>query len=240
MKKSLRISFVVNIVLLTSLITVLIQTNSFAHMKKQIDKKTTTSESIVLRPAHYEQRQTLFERLAVTKESTVMLGDSMILYNEWSEEFPVGPILNRGIGGDTTVGLLKRLDTITSGQPKSIVLMIGVNDIAIGFTEKQTLNNYDKILTDIEQKSPNTQIIITSVLPVNNNLYGYRVHNSQVIKLNEGLQQLASKHQIPMVNIHDEFLKGNQLDPKYTRDGLHLNGAGYAIWVSALKPYIDK
>ena len=136
MKKRLRISFIINIVLLTSLITVIIQTNSFAHMKKQIDKKTTASQSDVLRPAHYEQRQTLFERLAVSKESTVMLGDSMILYNEWAEEFPVDPVLNRGIGGDTTFGLLKRLDTITSSQPKRIVLMIGINDIAIGFTEK--------------------------------------------------------------------------------------------------------
>lgn len=240
MKKRLRISFIINIVLLTSLITVIIQTNSFAHMKKQIDKKTTASQSDVLRPAHYEQRQTLFERLAVSKESTVMLGDSMILYNEWAEEFPAETVLNRGIGGDTTIGLLNRLETITSGQPKRIVLMIGINDIAIGFTEKQTLTNYDNILTKIEQKSPNTQIVITSVLPVNNNLYGDRVHNSQVNKLNEGLQQLASKHQISMVNIYDEFLKGNELDPKYTRDGLHLNGEGYAIWVRALKPYMGK
>ncbi|MFJ8262635.1 GDSL-type esterase/lipase family protein [Rummeliibacillus sp. NPDC094406] len=240
MGKRLRISFIVNIILLTILITVFVQSNSFADMQTKMDKKEETSHSVVLRPAHYEQRQTLFERLAVTKESTVMLGDSMILYNEWAEEFPAEPILNRGIGGDTTIGVLKRLETITSGQPKRIVLMIGVNDIAKGYSEDQTLKNYDKILSTIKEKSPNTKIIITSVLPVNNELYGYRVHNSQIIKLNEGLQELASKHQIPMVNIYDQFLKGDQLDSKYTRDGLHLNGEGYAIWVNALKPFMGK
>ncbi|WP_397537805.1 GDSL-type esterase/lipase family protein [Rummeliibacillus pycnus] len=240
MEKRLRISFIVNIILLTILITVFVQSNSFADMKMKMDKKEATLDSVVLRPAHYEQRQTLFERLTVTKESTVMLGDSMILYNEWAEEFPVEPILNRGIGGDTTIGLLKRLETITSGQPKRIVLMIGVNDIAKGYSEDQTLKNYDKILSTIKEKSPNTQIIITSVLPVNNELYGYRVRNSQIIKLNEGLQELASKHQIPMVNIYDQFLKGDQLDSKYTSDGLHLNGEGYAIWVNALKPFMGK
>lgn len=238
MTKRLKISFIINIVLLTALITVIVQTNSFAVMKTKIDNKPMATQSVVLRPAHYEQRQTLFERLAVTKESTVMLGDSMILYNEWAEEFPVGPILNRGIGGDTTFGLLKRLDTITSGQPKRIVLMIGVNDMAKGFTKEQTLNNYEKILSIIEEQSPNTKIIITSVLPVNNKLYGNRVQNSQVVRLNNDLKKLASKHKIPMLNIYDQFLKDGQLDRKYTRDGLHLNGEGYAIWVNALKPYM--
>ncbi|MGG0657459.1 GDSL-type esterase/lipase family protein [Rummeliibacillus pycnus] len=240
MKKRLKISFIINVVLLTALITVLVQTNSFAVMKTKIGERTTATQSDVLRPAHYEQRQTLFERLDVTKESTVMLGDSMILYNEWAEEFTEGPILNRGIGGDTTFGLLKRLDTITNGQPKRIIIMIGINDIAKGYSENQILKNYDEILSTIEEKSPNTKIIITSVLPVNNELYGYRIHNPQVIHLNNDLQKLASKHQIPMVNIHDQFLKGDQLDLKYTSDGLHLNGAGYAIWVNALKPYIEK
>lgn len=240
MKRKLHISFLINIVLLIALIIVLIRTNSFAGMKLQMDKKNAPTQSDVLRPAHYEQRQTLFERLPITNKSIVMLGDSMILYNEWSEEFPIGPILNRGIGGDTTVGLLKRLDTITKGHPKCIIIMIGVNDIAKGFTKDQTLKNYNEILSKIEKDSPNSKVIITSILPVNNKLYGYRVHNSQVIQLNKGLQKLAHSHHIQMVNIHDQYLKGNQLNPKYTRDGLHLNGEGYAIWINALKPYLSK
>lgn len=240
MEKKLRISLTVNVLLLAALIIVIVQTNSLAVMKTKMDKKSINSESVVLRQAHYDQRQSLFERLSVTKESTVMLGDSMILYNEWAEEFPIGPILNRGIGGDTTFGLLNRLDTITSGKPKRIVLMIGVNDIAKGFTEEQTVKNYDKILSTIEEKSPTTKIIMTSVLPVNNELYGYRVHNSQVVSLNEGLKKLSSKHKIPMVNIHDQFLKDDQMDKQYTSDGLHLNGKGYAIWIDALTPYMEK
>jgi lysophospholipase L1-like esterase len=239
MKKRLIISITINILLVAALITVIVQTNSLAVMKTKMDKKSINSESVVLRQAHYDQRQTLFERLSVTKESTVMLGDSMILYNEWAEEFPISPILNRGIGGDTTFGLLKRLDTITSGKPKRIVLMIGVNDISKGFTEKQTLKNYDKILSTIQEKSPSTKIIMTSVLPVNNELYGYRVHNSQVVSLNTGLKNLASEHKIPMINIHDQFLKGDYMDSQYTSDGLHLNGKGYAIWVNALRSYME-
>ncbi|MGM9966463.1 lipase [Rummeliibacillus sp. TYF005] len=239
MKKRLRISFVINILLMAVLITVIVQTNSLAVMKTKMDKKSINEESVVLRQAHYDQRQTLFERLSVTRESTVMLGDSMILYNEWAEEFPIAPILNRGIGGDTTFGLLKRLDTITSGKPKRIVLMIGVNDISKGFTEEQTLKNYDKILSTIEEKSPSTKIIMTSVLPVNNELYGYRVHNSQVVSLNTGLKKLASKHKILMIDIHDKFLKDDHMDSQYTSDGLHLNGKGYAIWINALRPYMD-
>ncbi|MGX9133941.1 GDSL-type esterase/lipase family protein [Rummeliibacillus sp. JY-2-4R] len=241
MKNRVRVLTIVNVILLVALITIVVQTKSFADVKKHSPINGSIQKSFVLRPSHYEQRQTLFERLSITKESTVMLGDSMILYNEWAEEFPVGPILNRGIGGDTTVGLLNRLDTITSGQPKRIILMIGVNDISKGFTKKQTLNNYDKILKNIENKSPKTKIIITSVLPVNNKLmHSNRVQNAKVNRLNKGLEHLASKHKITMVNIHDQFLKGNQLDSKFTSDGLHLNGDGYAIWVNALKPYLKK
>ncbi len=243
MKNRLRTLAIVSMILLVALITVAVQTNSFADVKKHhlINQNRDIQKSVVMRPSHYEQRQTLFERLSITRESTVMLGDSMILYNEWAEEFPVGPILNRGIGGDTTFGLLNRLDTITSGQPKRIILMIGVNDIGKGFTENQILTNYDKILKTIEDKSPKTKIIITSVLPVNNKLmHSNRVKNEKINSLNKGLQQLAIKHKIPMVNIHDQFLKGDQLDSKYTSDGLHLNGDGYAIWVNALKPYLKK
>lgn len=192
----------------------------------------------VLRPTHYEQRATLFASLPITTSDVVMLGDSMILYNEWDEEFPKINVINRGIGGDTTHGLLRRLSDVTVGQPQTIVLMVGTNDLSMHVSEKEIIENYNLIIDRIHQESPNTKIVMTSVLPINKTIRKSKVQNEQIIALNKQLTKVAENQQLPIVQLYDTYLKDGQLDAKYTSDGLHLNGAGYRIWVKQLTPYL--
>ena len=52
-------------------------------------------------------------------------------------------VKNRGIAGDTSWGLLRRLKGITDSEPKAIFLMIGVNDFL--FTNNtEIIENYSK------------------------------------------------------------------------------------------------
>ena len=30
-----------------------------------------------------------------------------------------------------------------------------------------------------------------------------------------------------------------ELEPRFSRDGIHLNGEGYAVWKTAIMPYLD-
>lgn len=233
MSKGLKISIGANVVLVIILAFVLTKDIDF----KQVNSVEKVKADVLI-PTHYDQRATLFANLPVTKDDVVMLGDSMILYNEWDEQFSNMNVINRGIGGDTTTGLLKRLSEVTEGHPKEIVLMIGTNDLGMRIPEEQILENYLLILQRIKQEAPDTKVIMTSVLPINKTIRKTHVENKQIISLNRQLTKLAKDQEISMVQLYDLFLKGQQLDAQYTSDGLHLNGKGYTLWVENLQKYV--
>jgi GDSL-like Lipase/Acylhydrolase family len=58
----------------------------------------------------------------------VMLGDSITAQGEWAKLFPEEKILNLGLSGDTSAGLLNRLDDVVGRKPRVVFLMIGIND----------------------------------------------------------------------------------------------------------------
>lgn len=235
MSKGLKISIGANVLFVMILAFVLTKDLNFNEVSS--DK---TVKADVLIPTHYDQRATLFANLPVTKDDVVMLGDSMILYNEWDEQFSNINVINRGIGGDTTKGLLKRLSEVTEGHPKEIVLMIGTNDLGMRVPEEKILENYLLILQRIKQEAPETKIIMTSLLPINKTIRKTHVENKQINSLNHQLTKLAKEQGIALVQLYDLFLKGQQLDAQYTSDGLHLNGKGYKLWVENLQKYVTK
>jgi hypothetical protein len=62
----------------------------------------------------------------------VMLGDSLTEGGLWSEYFPNVKMLNRGLASDTTLGAFGRLDEVINRGPKTVFLMIGINNCLIG------------------------------------------------------------------------------------------------------------
>ena len=88
---------------------------------------------------YYEQRASHFRSLVSKKKCIVFLGDSLSDGAEWSELFSRQDILNRGISGDTSTGVLDRLDEVVRHQPKKIFLLIGINDIARDISPEQNM-----------------------------------------------------------------------------------------------------
>ena len=77
-------------------------------------------------------------------------------------------VYNRGIGGDTTVGLLKRLDvSVFDLKPKTVVLLIGTNDLALLDTTVEVIyENITQILQRIKAQFKDVDILLQSVYPV--------------------------------------------------------------------------
>jgi hypothetical protein len=184
----------------------------------------------------FEERYSLFTKLAPLNNPIVFLGDSLIERCEWRELMQNQKIVNRGISGDTTSGVLDRLSEITSRKPEAIFIMIGINDISNKDT-KNTVKNYRNMLSEIKRTSLNTKIYIQSVLPVNNTKYP-NINNQEVIALNDELKLLAKEENVVYIDLYPSFTVNDQLDEKYTLDGIHLNGAGYLIWRDALSKYL--
>lgn len=194
--------------------------------------------------AYYYHKKDLFEKLPNTEHEIIFLGNSITDGAEWSEIFNNLHVKNRGINGDITDGILYRLEEVTESKPDKIFLMIGVNDLARGTSPQQILLNYEKIIKTIKDDSPETQLYIESVLPVNNAFSGFKNHvnkNKEIIALNNDLKTLAITFSAKYIDLHTFFLDNNgKLDPKYTEDGLHLNGAGYMLWKSKIEQYITE
>ncbi|WP_026732612.1 GDSL-type esterase/lipase family protein [Fischerella sp. PCC 9605] len=191
-------------------------------------------------PPYYWHKKSQFEKLPKSESDIIMLGDSITDEGEWTELLENFNVRNRGISGDTTERILYRLNTILELNPRQVFLMVGINDlINTRQSIAQVLEAYQKILSEFREKTPNTEIFIQSVLPVNNQVYQYWQDNNNVLKFNTGLRELAKQFNYQYIDLFYHLSDSqNQLDAQYTVDGLHLNGQAYLVWKSVIEKYI--
>ncbi|AKG24439.1 SGNH/GDSL hydrolase family protein [Calothrix sp. 336/3] len=176
---------------------------------------------------------------------SILAGDSLSLW------FPLELLpesknwLNQGISGESSGGLLKRLNLFDQTQPKIIFVMIGINDLIRGISDQVILENYQQIMAELRQMHPDTQIVIQSILPhaSENATWEGRdkllaIPNSRIRQLNRKIQAIATEQGVKYLDLHPLFVnnQGN-LRPELTTDGLHLSPQGYLVWSSALQLY---
>jgi lysophospholipase L1-like esterase len=187
-----------------------------------------------------EQRAEMFKTLPIQNQSIVMLGNSITALCEWSELFEKPNIINRGIMGDGTEDILARLPQITNGHPHKIFLLIGVNDL-IFHPFPNILSNYETIVTQIRQLTPDSKLYLESVLPIHNSLRRSGLRNEDIIELNQGIQKIAVKYQLPYLDLHRKMIDADgALQANLSKDGIHLNAAGYQIFKELLKKHISE
>lgn len=121
----------------------------------------------------------------------IFLGDSITERSYFEEVYTGLTVINRGIGSDTTDGVIYRLDEIVESNPEKIFLMIGINDIGNGLTTDEIIENYTEILDYIQEKSPDTKIYIQSVLPCNSELMEDNQRNAN--RTTENISELNEK-----------------------------------------------
>lgn len=189
----------------------------------------------------YHHRAQHFERLPERLGSIVFLGDSQTEQAEWHELFPDGPVvLNRGISGDYTEGVLERLPEVLRHKPLKIFLLIGVNDLAFGNSIPEIEVAYRSIVQKIRTDSPDTELYLQSLLPVNNEVRHVGVKNATILELNARIAQIARDFALPFLDIATPLKDADgNLAAKFTEDGLHVNGLGYAVWKKEIAQYVQ-
>ncbi|GAA0536172.1 GDSL-type esterase/lipase family protein [Chitinophaga japonensis] len=188
---------------------------------------------------YYQGRMELFNSLPLQKNAIVFLGNSITERGAWGELLPGVKVMNRGIGGDNTFGVLARLEGVVAASPRKLFLLIGINDLSRGLPKAVILRNYDRIISYIRRHSPKTKIYVQSVLPLNEPLTKapyLKNKKDSILQLNAGIRQIADKYRLPYLNLHEIFADGHgDLKAELTADGIHLKPAGYVIWVAYLK-----
>lgn len=187
---------------------------------------------------HYSERTSHFKLQPLRKSDIVFIGDSITEQGlNWAIRFNDLRVRNRGISGDMTYGVLARLNELKAAPPKAIFLKIGVNDIFNFHYIKQVKNlssiseNIEKIVTQLNEALPNTQIYVQSILP------DHRDFITQMAQtVNKQIK--AIKHaRFTYIDLHPAFLGAQgTLNEALTTDGTHLNEAGYALWAKQLAP----
>jgi lysophospholipase L1-like esterase len=181
-------------------------------------------------------RASQFAALTPAPGQIVLLGDSITEQGLWQEWFSGQPVLNRGISGETSADLLRRLDTAIH-EPAAVFVLIGTNDLSAGISLAEIVRNVRVLLDEIERRAPGTPVVVQSVMP-------------RTARFRDDIRLLNGAYRalVDAAPAHVQYLdiwpaladEQGLLRSAFTEDGLHLGGAGYAAWVDVLQPHVMK
>ncbi|MBL63057.1 MAG: hypothetical protein CMI30_06555 [Opitutae bacterium] len=186
---------------------------------------------------HYFNRKEHFARMPKQAEDVLFIGDSMVEHCEWAKLLENSDVLNRGILGDDTLGVLHRIEEMLKPiPPRKIYLMIGINDLFLGVSENHVLENFADILKRIEVHAPMCEVIVHGLLPIDPHRAPKPIPSTTILSLNGRLSQLCREHDVVYLETFAAFAdKKGRLANQYSRDGLHLNSKGYQNWKKLLE-----
>ena len=188
-----------------------------------------------------------FNLSPLKKGDIVFLGNSITAEGKnWNARLNNSKVRNRGIGGDTTDGVLARLGEIIDSEPSAVFLLIGINDLYNNTIEKPSVsyiaNNIIDIAKKIKSSSSNTKVYIQTLLPISKqkSFKYYDLYNQNIKKINKIIIENQQQGLYTVIDLHSLFVDNKgQLINDLTYDGLHLNEEGYKVWSNFIKPIID-
>ena len=201
--------------------------------------------------ANLKKYQKSNEELMKTTDSNrvVFMGNSITEgWRSFDKDFFLdNPFVNRGISGQTTPQMLIRFKPdVVNLNPKSVVIMAGINDIA-GNTGSITIaNTAENIISMAEiAVASNISVYICSTLPAIDFPWSPGLEpGPKVVMLNSILKNYCAKKDITYVDYYSVMSdsKGGLKVPEFTSadDLVHPNLAGYKVMekiiLSSLRP----
>lgn len=188
---------------------------------------------------YYDCRLAAHRKEGMPQNAVVWIGDSITEQGWWNMLSREKNMVNRGIGGDTTPGMLARLGEILEAQPSKIFLMAGVNDISSNRPVDEIVSNMHKMLLMVKEKAPGCVVYLQSVITANNDVLAYAYAGGKqhlTRELNERYKALCDEGLAVWVDLRPLLhnAKG-ELREELTKDGLHIHPEAYVIWVDYLK-----
>jgi lysophospholipase L1-like esterase len=185
----------------------------------------------------YEQSNSELKKIN-EPDRIVFMGNSITEgWSNFNKDFFINnPFVNRGIGGQTTPQMLIRFKPdVVNLNPKAVVILAGINDIAEN-TGPVTIENIAENIISMAEiaKANEIKVFICSTLPAIDFPWSPGMDpGPKVVKLNSILKNYCDSNNIPYVDyfsaMSDE--KGGLKVPEYTTadDLVHPNLAGYKV-----------
>ncbi len=161
------------------------------------------------------------------------LGDSItqnVFYNEGDFNTLLGrkDCVNFGIGSQTSVHMLNRIDEIAARDYKQLVIWCGINDMGSS-TPAQIADRVEKMVEIMRETNPGMRFTIISTLPTTDAFFRGAQH--KIAELNDLYRAFAEANEdISFCDVYPYFLGDNgYCKPELMIDGLHPNSEGYKI-----------
>ena len=208
-----------------------------ALIANRIKDEQKSAERARLVKEYFEQKIAAYHAENELKPDfeVVFLGDSLTDGCDISKYYPEYVATNRGIGGDTSYGLLERMQVSAyDTNPKVIVLLIGGNDMLGGKSNESIYSNYEKIITGIREKLPETEIVWCSLTAMGSR---WAEFNDTAVVINQKIKLLAKKYGCTFVDLFTPLcnVETGEIFAEYTVEGVHFTDDGYRVVTSIVK-----
>ena len=205
------------------------------HVLPERERAREQREFFEFLQQYYKDKSANFaeENKTLGEVDVAFIGDSLTDGYDLKMYYPEMKVINRGIGGDTTHGVLARLDTsIIEPAPRVVVMMIGTNNLGDMFTD------YEEILIKLKSELPDTKVVILSIPP---SCGDYASRNGQIAINNVKIKSLAEKYDYTYVDVFTPLFdfERNELRAEYTTDGIHFTPLGYEVITAEVKPVLE-
>lgn len=154
-------------------------------------------------------------------------------------------VINRGIGGDTTAGMLARFyPEVITAKPAFVFIMGGTNDLWWGWEVNQILGNLFSMVFQARHHGiapvigmpPPVAVTIARQNEFSPPWDGYTHFEEKMVVFCEKLRGHASDSEVPLVDLQQPFLKPDQstCTELFLPDGLHPNLTGQTIMAKSM------
>jgi len=175
-----------------------------------------------------------------TKETIVFTGSSSIrFWGNLQEIFPQYQIVNSGFGGSQASDLLTYTsELVLQYQPKQVFIYEGDNDIAAGKKAKTIKTDILDIIAKIKNQNTATKIVLIAAKP---SIARWELRKKYK-RLNKKFKRLSNQtNGVYYADVWEPMIEGKEVRQDiFIADGLHMNGKGYALWFTAIKPFIEE
>ena len=143
-------------------------------------------------------------------------------------------VANFGIAGDTTQGVLYRLQH-GEGQgfsPKAVMLMIGTNNTGRN-TAAEIAEGVGAVVLELQKDFPKARILLLGIFPRGGASDPVR---STIAQINATIAKLHDGDRVTYLDIGSTFLDaGGNIPKDVMTDALHPTTKGYEIWAEAVR-----
>lgn len=169
----------------------------------------------------------------------VFVGSSSIRMWDLEKSFPGKKYLNRGFGGSEIIDSTHFFtELVAKHQPQLVVFYAGDNDIAGGKLPGHVREDFQAFAKKFAAALPDTKLVYISIKP---SIARWQLAD----KMREANKLIAAdcakNDKFTFLDVWPVMLveDGQPRKDIFLEDGLHMNDAGYKLWVELLAPHLE-